>query len=240
MAKQVKKRGRELLKSELSGRLIASATFSQCCVIPKLGMTECQIWDSTLGDPGVQDPRIRELRQNDLKNYFEWAKAFVARALDDQLTILEELEKHHCCLPCLGRALYEVLRLEAAEDAIRRAARRAPTQIVQGLKAEVARRIAAMMEVFTGQPHYGPLAELLCHGQCIGPLSLPGVLGVPDFRKIRDEKETVFSIELLSQRARSAHVNDVINQVLDQFTEEEIAHIREFIDLPFLWVEQKK
>jgi len=71
---------------------------------------ECRQWDRHYNTS--DDPILNERRRNDQVNYPKWIKTFCESIGPEEHSALQKLELDHGCMPCIGRMLYQALKLE--------------------------------------------------------------------------------------------------------------------------------
>jgi hypothetical protein len=192
-------------------KLIETSRYASC------SDQSCHQWDRYFNsyDRPVLDGR----RRIDQANYQVWIHAYCKLLGAQEHDALLTLEQHRCCMPCLGRILYQTLwseflaqysRHENIEDLrkspnfpenLRKAQTRFEKKRQNALLNLAAKGLVDALTVLCGRPCYNELAVLLTHGRSV-PISLTGgAFGVLNFGLIEHE----FSGDMLKMRARRAN-----------------------------------
>lgn len=156
----------------------------------------------------------------DEANYAVWIHAYCKLIQIEEHNALLTLERDHCCIPCLGRMLYQTLRSELVSlysrhadfeellespdfpDNLRQAKSRWET-----LRQGAARNLAAktLVQVLTrhcSHPHYQDLAILLTHGTNVPVCLTGGEFPILRFSLLEYE----FSADMLRMRAKRGNL----------------------------------
>jgi hypothetical protein len=137
------------------------------------------------------DPVLGERRRIDQANYRVWIHAYCDLLGVEEHDALLTLQQHHCCMPCLGRILYQTLRSEFVAqyarqeniedlrespdfpDNLRKPQTRWERMRNGALLNLAAKRLAEGLTDLSGHPHNDELAILLNHGTTV-PIHLTG------------------------------------------------------------------
>jgi hypothetical protein len=174
----------------------------------------CHQWDKYYNSS--DDPMLDERRRKDQANYWVWIPAYCDLLGVEEHNALLTLEQDHCCMPCLGRILYQTLRSEFVAQYARqeniedlqkspdfpdnlRKPRTAWERMRKGALLNLAaKRLGEALTDMCGDAHYDELAILLNHGTNV-PIHLTGgAFGILCFHLIEHE----FSKDMLRMRAR--------------------------------------
>jgi hypothetical protein len=189
-------------------RLIETSRYASCLD------QRCHQWDKYYNSS--DDPMLDERRRIDQANYSVWIPAYCDLLGVEEHDALLTLEQHHCCMPCLGRILYQTLRSEFVAQYTRQEniedLRKSPDfpenlrkpqtrweRIRNGALLNLAaKRLAEGLTDLCGHPHYDELASLLNHGRNVRIHLTGGAFGILCFHLI----EHRFSGDMLRMRAR--------------------------------------
>jgi hypothetical protein len=174
----------------------------------------CHHWDKYYNSS--DDPILDERRRTDQANYLVWIPAYCDLLGVEEHNALLTLEQHRCCMPCLGRILYQTLRSEFVAQYTRQEnfedLRKSPDfpenlrkprtrwEILRkgALLNLAAKRLAEGLTALCGHPHLDELAILLNHGINVPIRLTGGAFGILCFHLIENE----FSRDMLRMRAR--------------------------------------
>jgi hypothetical protein len=189
-------------------KLIDTSQYASCAD------QSCHEWDKSYNSS--DDPVLDERRRIDHANYSVWIPAYCDLLGVEEHDALLSFEQHHCCMPCLGRILYQTLRSEFVAqytrqksfedlrkspdfpDNLRKPQAKWETVRKGALLNLAAKRLAEGLTDLCGHPHYDKLATLLNHGTSV-PIHLTGgAFGILRFHLI----EHRFSADMLRMRAR--------------------------------------
>lgn len=174
----------------------------------------CHDWDKYYNSS--DDPVLDERRRKDQANYRVWIPAYCDLLGVEEHNALLTFEQHNCCMPCLGRILYQTLRSEfvsqyARQENIEELQKspdfpdnlrkpRTPWERMRkgALLNLAAKRLAEALTDMCGDAHYDELTILLNYGRNV-PIHLTGgAFGILCFHLIEHE----FSKDMLRMRAR--------------------------------------
>ena len=82
-------------------KLIETSRYASCF------SQHCHLWDKYFNS--FDYPVLAERRRIDQTNYSVWIPAYCESLGVEEHHALLTLEQHHCCIPCLGRILYQTL-----------------------------------------------------------------------------------------------------------------------------------
>lgn len=185
--------------------LLNSSRKLRCRRVPPGSETpgDCEEWDEIYNSS--DDPELNALRQVGKANYAIWVHDFASRLDAKTGKALRTFYRDGACLPCLGRMLYDYLRLEFhvtfLELRPNLASQLASAASPNDVNNERGRRLMNEMRTLQnfaamkliegvkihckGRVHYAKLAHLLNHGESCSLTLEGGPSGPMSFPKIR-------------------------------------------------------
>jgi hypothetical protein len=192
-------------------KLIETSRYASCF------SQHCHLWDKYFNS--FDYPVLAERRRIDQTNYSVWIPAYCESLGVEEHHALLTLEQHHCCIPCLGRILYQTLcseflaqytRQENIEDLrkspdfpenLRKPQTRFERNRQNALLNLAAKGLVEALTVLCGRPYYDELAILLTHGTNVSIHLTGGAFGFFNFTLL----DHGFSGDMLRMRAKRAN-----------------------------------
>ncbi len=223
-------------RNEWKERLSNSSKNSSCA------RKECVQWDS--GYNSANDELLNSRREKDRANYFVWMSEFCEHLDPEVEKTLLLLQGKGGCIPCIGRLIYQYLRIEYSKsfmvqqeqfetlrespdfpDNLRkpegRREQRLKDAFMDWMTLDLAQAVASQCK----HPYYEHLALLLNHGWSFCTHLLGGVFGATRFHLI----DVYYTEAMLRARVDRADSFDTYNSVMEEISPEGLEELLSYM-----------
>jgi hypothetical protein len=197
-------------------QLVDSSTYKRCRENDD-GLSTCEYWDGPFRE--TQHIKLNQELKVEKENYRLWIDRFAKESDGHIRSALKTLDEAGCCVPCLGRGLFDFLRGQAMlplrfgqpQSRENIPSVKAPTAPIKKTGRTAIRKMQVVsashcwalirgLQATATRPHYKEISVLLQHATSIAAPLRNGVQDGMDFRSIK----TDFTPRLLRYRVKVA------------------------------------